>query len=183
MNNVRCALSCLVWRCMERKSRRVARLLLGRQTLDARRIATRRAGARGSLVHGHACYRCSLKGQHSTLLRLWYMYRTLCQLQLAPRQDVCVSCPSLSTAYPRLAHLLHASASLAELCVTAMLLHCQGAARRSSCLFQKEPPSACASALLSATGVLLDHLGGTAAPPATCGSAHARCDWGRGPLS
>ena len=102
-----------------------------------------------------------------------------CQLQLAPRQDVCVSCPSLSTA----PHLLHASASLAELCVTAMLLHCQGAARRSSCLFQKEPPSACASALLSATGVLLDHLGGTAAPPATCGSAHARCDWGRGPLS
>ena len=102
----------------------------------------------GVLVHGHACYR-SLKGQHSTLLRLWYMYRTLCQLQLAPRQDVCVSCPSLSTAYPRLAHLLHASASLAELCVTAMLLHCQGAARGSSCLFQKEPPSACAFALLA----------------------------------
>ena len=160
MNNVRCALSCLVWRCMERKSRRVARLLLGRQTLDARSGSRRAApdGARGSLVHGHACYRCSLKGQHSTLLRLWYMYRTLCQLQLAPRQDVCVSCPSLSTAYPRLAHLLHASASLAELSDATTL------SRRSS--FFLYWPLGLSS---GATAVPLDQLGGTAAPPATCG--------------
>ena len=177
MNNVRCALSCLVWRCMERKSRRVARLLLGRQTLDARRIARRAAPeGPGVLVHGHACYRCSLKGQHSTLLRLWYMYRTLCQLQLAPRQDVCVSCPSLSTARTLAPRLCVARRALRN-CDAATL------SRRSEGEQLSFPERATLGLCFCATGVLLDHLSGTAAPPATCGSAHARCDWGRDPLS
>ena len=177
MNNVRCALSCLVWRCMERKSRRVARLLrwptnLGR---SEERGSRRAAPEPGVLVHGHACYR-SLKGQHSTLLRLWYMYRTLCQLQLAPRQDVCVSCPSLSTARTLAPRLCVARRALRN-CDAATL------SRRSEGEQLSFPERANLGLCFCATGVLLDHLGGTAAPPATCGSAHARCDWGRGPLS
>ena len=55
---------------------------------------------------------------------------------------------------------------------TLLVLHSQGGAVVSS--------TNCPLGLSrGATGVPLDQLGDTAAPPATCGSAYARCDWGR----
>ena len=106
--------------------------------------------------------------------RLPLVTRQLCQLQLSRRRArVCVSCPSLSTR-------LHAcSTPLRQSPSSAMLLHCQGVATKAEQL--SLPESATLGLCGGATGVLLDQLGGTAAPRATCGSAHARCDWGRGP--
>ena len=104
--------------------------------------------------------------------RLPLVTRQLCQLQLSRRRArVCVSCPSLSTQ--------HGSTPL---CVahwsppSATLPNSQGGAGVSSS--KCRPLGLCCGAN-TPTGGLLDQLGGTAAPPATCGSAYARCDWGR----
>ena len=180
MNNVRCALSCLVWRCMERKSRRVARLLLGRQTLDARRIARRAAPEPG--VRSCTVTRATVVVSRDNTRRSY---------GCGTCTEHCVNCNShldktSASRAPRSPRLQTCCTLAPRLCVARRALrNCDAAtlSRRSEGEQLSFPERATLGLCFCATGVLLDHLSGTAAPPATCGSAHARCDWGRDPLS
>ena len=141
---VPCRVSCgVVWSARVVESRAFS---VGRQTLDARRNEDRDAPRRSP---GFSCTvtRATVVSRDNT--RRSYGCGTCTEHCVNCNSHLDKTSASRAPRSPRLAHLLHASASLAELCVTAMLLHCQGAARGSSCLFQKEPPSACAFALLA----------------------------------
>ena len=180
MNNVRCALSCLVWRCMERKSRRPSRafsLADKPWTLGGSRRAAPEPGVRSCTVtratvvvsrdNTRRSYGCGTCTEHCVNCNSHLDKTSASRAPRSPRLQTC------STLAPRL-------------CVARRALrNCDAAtlSRRSEGEQLSFPERATLGLCFCATGVLLDHLSGTAAPPATCGSAHARCDWGRGPLS